>query len=108
MKKDMLVHLEELIQKIGKTAGSLRSNPKAFIEDGASYLSSILSPLFHGRAHSISPEALRARIKVEVKKNLTGRFHDEDLVDAVTDSLVAVAKADPYYSYLLDVEEHVA
>lgn len=108
MKKDMLVHLEKIIQKIGKSADSLRHDPKAFLEDGASYISSLLSPLFGNRARSINSELLRDHIKEEVKKNLTGRFHDEELVDAITDSLVDVAKADPYYSYLLDVEEHVA
>lgn len=110
-KNDVLSRIEEIAKKVGEKAGQLRQDPQTVAEQlrqkGAE-LFSILSPLFRGRARSVRPEFLRSQIRKQVKKNLVGRFHDDELVDAVTDSLISVAKEDPYYQQLLRLDESLA
>src|SRR5262245_46613081 len=109
-KNEIAVKLEEFARKLNQTAQQMgMQDPQAFAEQirkkAAELLSILKSTLLQGRSRVSPPEYFRTRIKKRVMENLEESFQDPELIDQITDSLFQVAKEDPYYRYLLGLEE---
>jgi predicted nucleotide-binding protein (sugar kinase/HSP70/actin superfamily) len=109
-KNEIAVRLEEFARKLNQTAQQMgMQDPQAFAEQirkkAAELLSLLKTTLFQGRIRVSRPEFFRTRIKKRVMENLEETFQDSDLIDQITDSLVQVAKEDPYYRRLFSLEE---
>lgn len=105
-KNELLNRLEQFASKLNETARQMViADPHVFAEQvrrkGVELFGMLKYSLFKERARATQPAFMRAQVKKRVIDNLESDYLYSEVVEAVTDTLIAASQADPHYRRVL-------